>query len=143
MEREALIAASIPRIEEATVAKRALIEAIKAAESARLRVVTELAVALKTPMRELTLPKIIVAIQVLNAKLSEQLRTGYNALSLLIKRIEEANKENQQLVENSRAHIQAMKNNVLGETVPRSSTYTAKGQKSAGMNGARLIQKDA
>lgn len=143
MERDALISAEIPRIEEATVAKQALVEAIRSAESARLRLTAELAIVLKKPVRELTLPKLIVAVQGMNAKLGEQLQTAFNVLTHLIKRIVESNKENQQLVENSLLHVQEMKTNILGETVPKSSTYTSKGQKSGVPNGARLIQKEA
>ena len=82
-------------------------------------------------------------IQGKNPKQAEQLRTAHNTLTLLIKHIAEQNSENQKFVAESLAHIQAMKKNILGESVPKSSTYTAKGQKSGGMNGARLIEKEA
>lgn len=143
LEREALVAADIMRIEEATVAKQALVEAIRAAEADRLKNVAEIALVTKRPLRDLTLPNLIVLIQGEDVKASEQLRTAYNALSLLIKRISEQNKENQKLVEASLVHIQEMKSNVLKESTPKNSTYTAKGQKASGVNGARLIQKDA
>jgi flagellar biosynthesis/type III secretory pathway chaperone len=143
LEREALVAADIARIEEATLAKQALIEGIRAGESNRIRHTAELAVLLRKPLRELTLPNLIVAIQGMNPKLAEQLRTDFNALTLLIKRIAEANKENQALVSSSLEHIQQMKTNILGESVPKSSTYTAKGQKSGGIQGSRLIHKEA
>jgi hypothetical protein len=143
MERVALVAADIPRIEEATVAKQAIIEAIRAAESDRLKCTIELAVALHKQVRDLTLPNIIIIVQGYDQKLSERLQTAFNALTLLIKRISEQNTENQTLVENSLMHIQNMKNNVLRETVPKSTGYTSKGQKSNGRNGARLIEKDA
>jgi hypothetical protein len=143
MEREALVAADIKGIEDATLAKQALIEAIRQSESDRIRATTELALLWKKPLRELTLPVIVTQIQTSNPKLSEQLRSAYNALTLLIKRITEQNQDNLALVQNSLAHIQEIKKNVLGETTPKSNTYGSKGQKTAGPKGARLISKEA
>ena len=143
MEREALISADIRRIEEATVAKHALVDAIRQAESERIGCVADLAVELRRPLRELTLPAIIILVQGENPKRAEQLRTAFNALSLLIKRISEQNADNQKLVEESLIHVQEMKGNVLGETTPKANTYTAKGQRSGVQSGARLISKEA
>jgi flagellar biosynthesis/type III secretory pathway chaperone len=143
MEREALVAASLKQIEEATLAKQALVEGIRQAESDRLKKVAELAIAWKRPLRELTLPKLIVAIQASHPKLTEQLRSAFNALTLLIKRITDQNIENKNLVEASLMHIQEMKKNVLSETVPKSNTYTAKGKRSNGPSGSRLFEKEA
>jgi flagellar biosynthesis/type III secretory pathway chaperone len=143
LEREALISAEVKRVEETTVAKQGLVEAIRQAESKRILCVAELAVAWRKPVRELTLPKLIVAIQGENPKFAEQLRTAYNALTILIKRITDQNRENQKLVEESLVHVQQMKTNILGETIPKANTYTAKGQKSGISSGARLISRDA
>lgn len=143
MEREALVAADIRRIEEATVAKQALVEAIRQAESRRIGHVAELAVILRKPVRELTLPAIIIQVQGHDAKRAEQLRSAFNALTLLIKRIAEQNTSNQRLVEESLMHVQQMKGNVLGETTPKANTYTAKGQRSGAQPGARLFSKEA
>ncbi len=143
LEREALVAANIKQIEEATSAKQALVEGIRQAESDRLKRTAELALAWRRPLRELTLPQLIIAFQSSDPKISEQLRSAFNALTLLIKRISDQNQDNKALVETSLMHIQEMKKNVLSETVPKSNTYTAKGKRSAGASGARLLEKEA
>ncbi len=141
-EREALTNAELSAIQEITHAKEGLIESIRQEESKRLKYTGDLAIAWKRPLRELTLPNIIIAIQGNDPKSAELLRSGYNALSFLIQRIDEQNKSNQTLVETSLNHIQNMKNNVLGESMPRSNTYTQQGQKAVGVSGARLISKE-
>jgi hypothetical protein len=143
MEREALVAADLKGIEDATFAKQTLIEAIRQSESDRIRATTELAMLWKKPLRDLTLPGIVTLIQTSHPKLSEQLRSAYNALTILIKRITELNQDNLLLVQNSLAHIHEMKKNILGERTPKSNTYNPKGQKAMGATGARLISKEA
>ena len=143
MEREALLAADLKGIEDATLAKQTLIEAIRRSESDRISATGELALLWKKPLRDLTLPVIVTQIQTSHPKISEQLRSAYNALTILIKRISEQNQDNLALVQNSLAHIHEMKKNILGETTPKANTYNTKGQKAMGPGGARLISKEA
>jgi flagellar biosynthesis/type III secretory pathway chaperone len=143
MEREALTAASLKDIQEATYAKQALVEAINQAETDRLRATGELAILWKRPVKELTLGEIVVAIQGRDPKSAEALRSSLNALTLLIKRIREQNDDNRGLVERSLEHVHEMKRNVLGEAKPNTGTYTQQGQKNPSTSGARLISKEA
>jgi flagellar biosynthesis/type III secretory pathway chaperone len=143
LEREALTAASLKDIQDATFAKQALIEAIRQAETERLRATGELAIAWKRPVKDLTLGEIVIAVQGRDAKTAETLRSSLNALNLLIKRIREQNDDNRGLVERSLEHVHQMKRNVLGEAVPNTGTYTQQGQKNPATGGARLISKEA
>lgn len=143
LEREALVAADLRGIEDATLAKQALIEAIRQAENERIRITAELALLWRKPLRDLTLPVIVTQIQTAYPKLSEQLRSAYNALTILIKRISDQNQDNLSLVQKSLAHINEMKKNVLGETTPKANTYNPKGQRASGLSGARLISREA
>jgi len=143
MERDALVQADKKGVEEAVRAKQAIIEAVRMCESERLKKVGELALLWKKPLRDLTLPLIIIAIQGEDPRAAEQLRGAYNALTILIQRITDQNNDNRAFVEKSLEHVHAMKRNVLGESVPKSNTYTQQGQKSNPVNGARLISKEA
>lgn len=143
MEREALIAADLKLIEESTLTKQTTVEAIRAAEGARLQRVADLALALKQPVHDLSLPNLAILVQGKEPKLAEQLRSAFNALTVLIQRITEQNEDNRALIHKSIAHVNDMKRNVLGEAVPRSDTYTAHGQKAGVTGGARLISKEA
>jgi hypothetical protein len=132
LERKALVDADLKAIQEATVAKQALIEGIHQAEAARQKLVPAI-----------TLSALIMEIQGSDLKLSEQFRTAQNALTILIQRITEQNDDNRALVEKSLRHVNEMKKNVLGESVPKSNTYNQQGQKSGTARGARMLSREA
>lgn len=143
MEREALVGAEIKEIQEATLAKQGLIEGLRAAESERLKIIGHLAVAWKKPARELTLSSVIIAVQGQDQKAAEQLRSAFNALTVLVKRVSEQNEENRAFVDRSLTHIHEMKKNVLGEFEPKSGGYDQKGRRSPNAGSSRLISKEA
>ncbi len=143
MEKTALVDADLKLIEEATAAKQALIEGIRAAETTRLKHTSELAGRWKRPFTELTLAEIAIAIQGYDPKMAEQLRSSSNALTILISRVVEQNNDNAALVKKSLQHVEEMKRNVLGESVPRANTYNQSGRRSAPVHGARLISSEA
>ncbi len=143
MERKSLVDADLKGIQDATVAKQALVEAIRQAEFQRQKCVAELAVATKVPVRDLTLANLVLAAQAIDNKLAEQFRTAQNALNLLIQRIVEQNDDNKSLVEKSLAHVNEMKRNVLGEAAPKSSTYNQQGQRANPASGARMLSREA
>jgi flagellar biosynthesis/type III secretory pathway chaperone len=142
-EREALVQADTKAIESVTAQKQGLIETIRQTEIARLRAVNELATLWNKPARDLTLPNIVIAIQGRDPKGAEQLRSVFNALTILIQRITDSNKDNQALVERSLEHVRKMTRNVLGEAAPRAQTYDPSGQRANQPPGARLISKEA
>jgi predicted phage tail protein len=142
-EREALVQADIEKIEEATQAKQAVVESIRKIEAQRIQHVSDLALLWKKPVRELSLPNLILAVQNQDQKLSEQFRSSFNTLTVLIQRITEQNDDNKALVERSLRNVNEMKRNVLGEAVPKSNTYTSHGQRAGVTGGARLISKEA
>lgn len=142
-EREALIQANLKEVQDCTLAKQSLIEAIKRVEVERLKSLGDLAILWKKPIRELTLPNLIMVIQGEDLRRSEQFRSALNALTLLIQRINEQNRHNHAVVQSSLKHVGEMKKNVLGESTPKSETYTPLGQRTPGVHGARLISKEA
>ena len=142
-ERKALVDADLKAIEAAVSMKQGLIEEIRRAEAYRLKMTAELAQIWRKDPKDLTLSNLIIAIQGKDLKFAEQLRSALNAITVLINHITEANESNRSLVEKSLEHVHEMKKNILGETVPKSTTYTQQGQKSAGMQGARILSKEA
>jgi flagellar biosynthesis/type III secretory pathway chaperone len=143
LEREALTQADIKQIQEATLAKQTVVEQIQRTESQRVQQVADLAMHWKKPMRELSLPSLIILIQGQDSKGAEALRSAFNTLTVLIQRITEQNNDNRALVERSIANVNEMKRNVLGEAVPKSNTYTANGHRAGVTGGARLISQEA
>jgi hypothetical protein len=143
LERESLINADLKAIQECTFAKEGLIESIRGAESERMRMVGELAMIWRKPAKDLTLNQIIIEIQGKDLKLADQLRSSLTTLSIMVQRISEQNKANREIVDRSMVHINAMKKNVLGESTPRSDTYSSQGQKISPQSSSRLISKEA
>ena len=142
-ERLALVDADVTAIQNCTDNKQVLIETIHLHESARLKLTGDLAVIWKRPYRELTLPNIAVAIQHLDPKGADQLRSYFNVLTVLIQRIAEQNTSNLSLIEKSLEHIHQMKKNILGEASAASNTYTPSGQKTAARKVPRILSKEA
>jgi hypothetical protein len=142
MEHDALVQADVKGVEEAVFAKQALIAGIRQAEAERIRALAELALALKKPLKDLGLTQLIIEVQGRDPRTAEQLRSAFNALTILIKRATEQNGENRALVERSLEHVNAMKKNVLGEARPNTAVYDQKGQRSTGQGGSRLLSKE-
>lgn len=142
VERKALLDVDTNAVQEVTQAKEALIESIRQEESNRLKCAGELAIVWKKPLRELTLPNIIIIVQGSSVEDADQLRSAYNTLTFLIQRIQEQNQNNRVLVEKSLEHVHNMKMNVLGESLAQAQTYTPQGQKVNGPGGARLLSKE-
>lgn len=143
LERQALVQANLGEIQSSTTGKQVLIESIQQVESARLKLMGELAIQWKRPYRELTLPNIIITIQGIDPKGAEQFRSSYNALTILIQRITEQNRDNRLLIEKSLEHVGEMKKNILGEVSKKSNTYTQQGQRTTHHPVSRLISKEA
>lgn len=142
-EREALVNADLSGVQECTYAKETEIELIKQTEATRIAELTKIALLLRKPLKDLSITQLAVAIQVRDAKRADQLRSAYNTLRILIDRITEANQSNLTLLERSIEHVQNMKHNVLGESVPATKTYGQRGQSVNNASGARLISREA
>jgi len=145
-ERDALINADRHLIQEVALAKKALVESIRAIETGRLNSAGLLARAWKKEVHELSLSFIILRTQELDSQLSASLQTQQNALRHLAERIQVTNDSNRQLVENSMKHVDQMKRNLMGEVDPKSTLYTpqgGKGSPSQQSGQARFLSKEA
>ena len=141
-EKEALLNADVQKIQEITKAKQLVVESIKLLEIDRIKKSTELSLYWKIPLKELTLQRIANEIETDRKTIAEGLVTALNVLRLLVQRTEVQNTENQKLVSESMLHINQMKNNILGEAVPKSDLYGQKGQSIPHTSGARLLSKE-
>ncbi len=143
-EREALTQADLQGVQQATYAKEALIEQIRAEESRRAKPLAGLALALRKPVADLSLNQLIILVQGTQSRQAEALRVAYQALQVLTGRIIEQNDYNRGLIERSLEHVQQMKHNVLGESVPASNSYGSHGQRvNRATSGARLLSQEA
>lgn len=143
LEREAIVTANLQAIQTATHTKEGILQEVARLETIRINNTAELALEFKKPLKDLTLAQIAIEIQGEDLKKADQFRSALNALTLLIQRIKEQSQYNKELIEKSLGHIQEMKTNVLGESVPKSSTYSAQGKKVQGEANSRFISKEA
>ncbi len=140
-EREALLEVDVRKIHEITLEKQGVLQQILAAEQARLSTSRLVAVQLNAPA-DASLGQIILQSQSVSLKTSEQLRSVQQALAHLIGRIQEQNGSNRQLVESSLEHVNQMKRNVIGESMPRSETYSPTGHRQNAPAQSRLISTE-
>jgi len=133
-EKNALLLADIPLIQECSGTKQAIIDRLSGLESRRQALIGQL------KMRDL----VETDTGHLDGDAREELRERWESLRGRVALAVEKNEANQKLLSSSIKHIENMKKNVLGETVPKSNTYSATGGKVAGSNqsGARRISKE-
>ncbi len=143
IEKEALISADLKKVQEITNAKEVLLSSIQSTEIERQKLVSEFSIIMKIPRKELTLSRLIIQIQADYKKHADRFRSALNALSFLIRRITDQNKENSVLVKESISHIEQMKENVLQENSKKSEIYSNKGNKINPSRDSRLISKEA
>ena len=142
-EREALVQADRKGIEDAFLAKEGLCQEIQRCESDRVTAVGALALRFNRPASELSLREIIKELEPTEAQKAEQLRSLFNALTVLVDRVRVQNASNGDLLARSIEHVKNMKDNILGAREPENQTYTARGQKSTGTQQARFLSQEA
>jgi len=144
-ENEAITQADVKGAYEATSAKEALIHWIHQAELSRQVVVRNWCQADQIAPADATLRNLILHVQGRDAVLAGRLQSDLTTLMVLVERIKKQNELNGRLVQESLKHIQNMKQNIFGETNPKSATYNQSGQRNAGSSnahGPRLISKE-
>lgn len=141
-ERSALEQVDVKAVQEAVYAKELLIHSLKETELERIRRMAALAASWKPPLVDVSLNQFILFLQGRDKEAADRFRSVYNTLTILVKHVDDQNKENKKLVEKALEHIGAMKRNVLGEVSPHAGTYTQKGMKSDQNAGSRLISKE-
>jgi hypothetical protein len=142
-ERENLVQADHKAIQAIIQRKQDSIELIGKTESLRIKQIAELASEWGKPAIDLSLPKLILHVQAFDPKMAEALRSSFHALTILIQRISEQNKDNQKLLQRSLENIYEMKKNILGVASGKTGTYSQSGQRVAGPTGRHLISREA
>lgn len=137
LENEAIVQMNLKEIQEITFSKEAVINAIQSCEESRRLTSSQIGVE--------SLDSLILSLQDQGrTDLSEQFRTAYSTLRLLIEHISDQNDQNKGLVDHSLAHIQNMKKNILGVADSQNTTYTSHGQSHSASEGRpRLIEQEA
>lgn len=112
-EREALVSADVKAIESHLQRKQEWINRIRQVEFDR-----------KKRAGDLSWPEIVQS--------AGELLPAWNQLKTLVQEVLDQNNSNGRLLEKSIEHVQQMKKNILGKTIPKSAMYSQQGQKIAG-----------
>jgi hypothetical protein len=139
-EKEILVASNLDELNENNRAKEAILIKVQLIEETRLLQATELATALglkDTP------PRLLEIARCAGGEPGDRLRNFHSVLELLLKRVQELNKENEGLVQSALHHITgAMKS--IRETLQEKPTYQRKGEvSSAPAPTGQLVSREA
>jgi flagellar biosynthesis/type III secretory pathway chaperone len=142
IERDALAQANLDELQKIIPVKQTIIDSIRSEEALRLKHTQYLAALWKKPIEELTLKSLIIIVQGSDLKAAEQLRSTYNALTVLIQRVMDQNEDNRELIERSMEHVQKMKANVFGGNSSKGNTYNPQGQPQRIPIGSRFLSRE-
>ena len=138
-EKEILISANLDDLNENNKTKEAMLLKIKGLEASRIEVASRLSAALGLSADQ---PRLLeMAVHMPDAQ-GEKLRSLHSVLDLLLKRIQEYNKQNETLVQSALNNITgAMK--AIRDTLQEKPTYQRKGEITAGQSSGQLVSKEA
>lgn len=139
-EKELLIAADREKIDENNQAKETLLMKLKLADVSRIRCASDLAAMIGCDSDN---PRLLELSHKLGGELGEKLRIQHSALDMLIKRITEINKDNEETAKTALRTLNGALNE-LKETISGKKTYEKKGQYKMGPQVAgNFVSKEA
>lgn len=139
-EKDLLIAADRPALDENNVQKEELLMKLKLADAARIRSATDLAKLIGADSEN---PRLLEISQRLGGAGGDKLRSQHSALELVIKRIVELNRENEEYAQSALKALQGAMGDIK-ETITGKATYERKGQYKMGPQVAgNFVSKEA
>lgn len=139
-EKEFLIKADIEKIEESNKQKEMVLSRLKSLDSLRVKYASDVAEQLGLDPAQ---PRLLEIARKIGGARGDKLRSIHAALEILIRKIPELNRENEQYVNSALSHINGAIENVK-ETLSGGVTYRREGykEKSADSSG-HLISREA
>lgn len=139
-EKDILISADLDNLSENNKAKEAMLIRVRSLETQRIHVAQELCEQLKLNPEA---PRLLEMAVALEGEEGEKLRNLHSVLELLLKRIQEYNKQNEELVSSALSSITgAMK--AIRDTLEENPTYKREGEKSAKpAQSGQLVSREA
>lgn len=139
-EKEILISSQLDDLNENNRGKEAILLKIQGVEETRLQQAQELAQALGQSDPS---PRLLELARHTGGEAGDRLRNFHSVLEILLKRVQELNRENETLVQSALQHITgAMKS--IRETLQEKPTYQRKGEVSGGAAPTgQLVSREA
>lgn len=138
-EKEILVSANLDELNENNRSKEAMLIKIRSLESARLKTASETHRALGLPGDE---PRLLEIARNLDEENAEKLRTIHNVLELLLRRVQEYNRQNEVLVQSALTNITGAMNAIKG-TLEEKPTYQKKGEVEGHAVSGQLVSREA
>lgn len=139
-EKEYLINAEIEKIEESNRQKDFILSRLKSLDALRGKYAADLAEQLALNPEH---PRLLEIARKLGGPRADKMRSVHATLEILIKKIPELNKENEQYVQSALNHIKGAMDNVK-ETLAGPKTYRREGLKEKGPEqSGQLISREA
>lgn len=139
-EKDHLLQVNLVEIEKATQIKEEMINKLRVADMLREKYAQNLGAEINVPS---TIPRLLELAQYMPMAEGDRLRQQHAALELVIKRIQEINKENEDYAQSALKNLNGALGNVK-ETLSGKKTYERKGQYKTGPDTAgHFVSKEA
>jgi hypothetical protein len=139
-EKELFLSPEIEKIEESNRQKEYILVRLKGLDALRGKYASDLAEQLTLDPEQ---PRLLEIARKIGGNRGDKLRSMHATLEILIKKIPELNKENDQYVQSALAHLKGAMENVR-ETLSGSVTYKREGYKDKGAEqSGHLISREA
>jgi flagellar biosynthesis/type III secretory pathway chaperone len=139
-EKEYLIGAEIEKIEETNKQKDFILNRLKSLDALRAKYASDLAEQLGLDPAQ---PRLLEIARKIGGTRADKLRSMHATLEILIKKIPELNRENEQYAQSALSHLKGAMDNVR-ETLAGPGTYKREGYKDKGTEqSGNLISREA
>ena len=138
-EKEILVAANLDELNENNRTKEALLIRVRALEAQRLELAAKVSQELGINSEE---PRLLEIARHLGSDHADKLRNIHSVLELLLKRVQEFNKQNESLVQAALSNITGAMNAIKG-TLADKATYQKKGEVEGVTSAGQLVSREA
>ncbi len=140
-EKDVMISADAIKLDESNQLKESILFKIRAQDSLRSRYATDLAQQVKADAES---PRLLEIAKNLGGPKGDRLRSLHAALDMLVKRITEINKDNEEYAKSALKNLGGALNDIKDTLSGGKKTYERKGQYKAGAdNAGHFIRKEA
>lgn len=138
-EKEILVSARLDELNENNRSKEAMLIKIRTLEIERSRYATELHQLLGLPGDD---PRLLEIARHMDDTSAEKLRSVHNVLELLLRRVQDYNRQNESLVQSALSNITGAMNEIKG-TLQEKPIYQKKGEVEGHASSGQLVSREA
>lgn len=138
-EKEILIAANLDDLSENNKTKEAMLLKIRGLETDRVKLAVEVSVELGLGAEN---PRLLEIAKHVGDEHGDKLRSIHNVLELLLRRVQEYNRQNETLVQSALNNITGAMNAIKG-TLQEKPTYQKKGEVEGHASSGQLVSREA